>query len=202
MSTCSYTPDYNIIAGVDCARFGDDKSVIAVRDRNEIIKLLKYTKLDTMQLAYKVAEVADLYRACQIYIDVIGIGSGVVDRLFELNYPIIPINVGERSFFPQKFKNLRAELLVRLKNQLNPTNNDSLKLPNDMELRDELANIIYEFDESGRLKIEKKDKMKEKIGRSPDSMDAIMLTVLHNFNETVGGTMNIEPVEFNYSPNK
>ena len=53
---------------------------------------------------------------------------------------------------------------------------DGGSLPNDAELREELANVYYGFDPRGRMKLKSKDEIKEVLGRSPDTADALALT--------------------------
>lgn len=45
-----------------------------------------------------------------IYVDVIGIGAGVSDRLTELGLPVVPVNVAEMAAMKDRFVRLRAEL--------------------------------------------------------------------------------------------
>jgi hypothetical protein len=49
-------------------------------------------------------------------------------------------------------------------------------IPNDPELKSELASPTYSFDTGGRMMLEKKEKLKERGLRSPDLADALALT--------------------------
>ena len=49
-------------------------------------------------------------------------------------------------------------------------------LPNEEGLREELAIVQYKFSKTGRLMLTPKDEIKEKLGRSPDLADGLVLT--------------------------
>lgn len=49
-------------------------------------------------------------------------------------------------------------------------------LPDDGSLRADLATPTYSFDTRGRIVLESKDKIKERLGHSPDKGDALALT--------------------------
>ena len=90
--------------GVDVARFGDDKTVIAVRHGRRVDPLHKYTKQSTMETVGRVLEICrewitwwnaqhegilDQYgnpatARCRVRIDDTGVGGGVTDRLREI----------------------------------------------------------------------------------------------------------------------
>ena len=48
-----------------------------------------------------------------ILVDVIGVGSGVVDRLSELNLPVIGVNVGESPSSKKNYLNLFFLIVVK-----------------------------------------------------------------------------------------
>lgn len=170
--------DEPVEIGVDVARFGSDKTVIATRRGRKVLPLKVYAKQDTMETVGRViAEQRDA-KASTIKVDVIGIGSGVVDRLKEQRYPVIGINVAEAAMDTEKFANLRSELWWGLRERLDPNpkvNPDPIALPSDDELLADLSGIKYKIDSRGRIQVESKDDMKKRLGRSPDRGDAVVL---------------------------
>ena len=78
------TIDAPVELGVDVARFGDDSSVIAARRGPSIFKMKEMFKQDTMALTGEVVSWIRHLRPRAVKVDVIGVGSGVVDRLVEL----------------------------------------------------------------------------------------------------------------------
>ena len=53
-------------------------------------------------------------------------------------------------------------------------------LPNDTELIAQLSSRKYDLSSSGKIQLESKKKMKERIGESPDRADAIVLSCYRN----------------------
>ena len=164
--------------GVDVARFGSDKSALAKKKGNVITEVKKWRGLDLMQLVgaikaeYESEEPED--RPLNIYIDSIGLGSGVVDRLREMGLPAVGINVSESPAMKNAYINLRGELWGKMKNWLEQRN---CVLPKDDDLLADLTAPRYTFNSSGRLRVESKEEMKKRGLASPDLADACILTL-------------------------
>jgi hypothetical protein len=93
-------PSAKVVWGVDVARFGDDSSALAKRRGNvQLAPVVEWWGKDTMQTTGIVKAEWDKChvseRPVAINVDVIGIGSGVVDRLKELHLPVVGVNVAE-----------------------------------------------------------------------------------------------------------
>jgi phage terminase large subunit len=164
--------------GVDVARFGSDKTVIATRRGRKVLPLKIFSKLDTMETVGHVISEQREAKASTIKVDVIGMGAGVVDRLKEQDYPVIGINVAEAATDNEKFTNLRSELWWNLRERLDPNpkiNPEPIALPQDDELLADLSGIKYKIDSRGRIQVESKEDMKKRLGRSPDYGDAVVL---------------------------
>jgi len=163
--------------GVGVARFGDDKSALCIRRGNSVLSIETFSKKSTMEL---VGIIANRYRTTEekpvsIFVDVIGVGGGVVDRLAELNLPVVSVNVGNRSNEPDKYMRLRDELWDKFKQWIN---SDMVSIPPDRELIQQSAAIRFKFDSSGKMQIERKEDFKKRNPRlgSPDLADAVCLT--------------------------
>jgi hypothetical protein len=111
-----------------------------------------------------------------VYIDVIGLGSGVFDRLLEQGYKVRPCNVAESAKEKSKYLNLRSELYHRLRDWLQE---GQCKIPDDSDLIAQCSAVKYKFASDGRIALEKKSEMKKRIGTSPDTADALALTFAH-----------------------
>lgn len=180
-----------IVWGVDCARFGRDRSALAKRQSNRLLEPVRWwVKLDTMELAGRIKLEWDttplMMRPAEINIDVIGIGAGVVDRLRELDLPARGINVSESPSLSDKDKyaNLKAELWFRGRQWF--AARDSL-IPEAYgghrarleggDLVAELTTPKYRFRKgSQKIEVESKDDLKKRGMDSPDLADAFMLT--------------------------
>ena len=159
--------------GVDVARFGDDRSVIIIRQMEKVLRKEVFSSMDTMQITGQVLRIAkeEKIKAANINVDVIGIGAGVVDRLKEQGWSVNAVNVGEGPEDQEHYSNLRAELYAgKLKEWIKTAD-----FPNDDDFY-ELANIKYKFNSKGQLQIESKEDMKKRGLISPDVADALMLT--------------------------
>jgi hypothetical protein len=83
-----------VILGVDVARYGDDRSVIAVRQGLKVHELRFFEKIDTMTYANKIVAAMDEYSADYVMVDAVGVGAGVVDRLRQLGRRVLEVNAG------------------------------------------------------------------------------------------------------------
>ena len=163
------------VMAVDVARFGADSSCIAYRDGNRIERLEVIHQLDTMAVTGRVVNGAANYGAERIYVDDVGVGAGVVDRLKEQGLPVVGLNVGRPAGDRRLFANLRAEGYWELRRLLR---DGGLRLPNDLRLIGELSDLKYQYNSDGRILMESKEDMKARGGSSPDVADAVMLSVL------------------------
>ncbi len=159
------------ILGVDVARFGDDQSVIIKRQGLAVVGLKKFRSLGTMEIASLVAREIDEWKPDGVFIDEVGIGAGVVDRLIQLNYSVMGINGGSTPANTDKFMNKRIEMWYAVKEWL-----PNAALPDDSELRDDLISPEYGYNAKEKMQLEKKEDMKKRGLASPDCGDALALT--------------------------
>jgi hypothetical protein len=158
--------------GLDPARFGDDESALVKRSGLKVTEVSGIRKRDTMEVSGWVARQAKKEKPDQIMVDVIGIGSGVFDRLKEQGFPVISVNVAERASDSEEYAKVRDELWGKVRKALQ----EGLSLPDDEELAGQLSAPKYKFDSAGRIVIESKEDMKKRGVDSPDRGDALCLT--------------------------
>lgn len=165
------------IWGLDVARFGSDRTTLAKRRGSVVSEVETWQGLDLMQTTGRVKAQYDglipSERPTEILVDVIGLGSGVFDRLRELGMPVRAINVSEAPAFGNTYNNLRTELIFRVRGWLEQRGS---RLPNDAELIAEMTSIRYSYASNGKMKAESKDDMRRRGLRSPDKADAVFLT--------------------------
>jgi hypothetical protein len=163
--------------GCDVGR-GGDATVLARRFGNWIAPLERHQTPDTMEIPGLVMRASDA--ATVKIVDVIGVGAGVVDRLKEMGVPrVVPFNGAEKSTRLDctghfGFTNMRAQAAWTLREHLDPSNPDPVSLPPDPELLADLASARWYMRSNG-IAIEEKDKIASRLGRSPDSGDAVMM---------------------------
>lgn len=159
------------VMGVDIARFGDDRSVIFLRQGRAGLQPRVLRNLDTMQLAGQVAQAYDTHQPDALFLDMATFGAGVVDRLTQLGYPAIGVDFGGKPNSP-KYANRRAEMWFTMSEWVKAGG----ALPRMPELVTELVAPHYKFDRENKLLLEKKSEIKKRTGVSPDIADALALT--------------------------
>lgn len=166
-------PDHfaGLIMGVDVARFGTDTTVIRFR-RGRDARTIPPTKLknvDNMVVANECANLIDLYQPDAICVDA-GNGTGVIDRLREMGYKIVEVWFGSASK-EEEYSDLRTEMWANVREWL-----PGGCIDDDSDLKDDLVGPEYGFDKYERIKLESKEKMKDRGIASPDNGDALAVT--------------------------
>ena len=169
----------DVVLAVDVARFGSDRSVILRRRGDVVEEIRTFHRLDTMQLVGWVVSAINDSQPAMVYVDEIGVGAGVVDRLREQGYRVKGINVARRAQQDALFANLRAQGYWQLRERFA---SGTISIPVDNQLMGELAALRYSYDSQGRIILESKESMRQRGLPSPDKADALMLAYL----ETVG----------------
>lgn len=191
-----YIANNNRVLGVDVARFGSDATVVQPRWGMVIGLADNYFKEDTMQTAGRVWSRLQNQPTEIVNVDVIGLGAGVVDRLYELQAEqqaldnhqwsqITGVNVAlpaselPKALGQMEFANKRAEHYWKLRELFEAE--DLYIMPDEDGnppdgLLDELSSIQYIY-KGNKIYIEEKSEMKKRLdGKSPDHADALMLT--------------------------
>lgn len=158
------------ILGVDVARFGGDRSSIIRRWGNVVFTPKVFKSIDNMFLASKVAEEIIDFEPDAVFIDA-GRGEGVIDRLRQLKFSVIPVDFGGKADNP-RYKNKRTEMADRTREFLATDG----CIPYDQELVHDLAAPTYHFTASGQMELESKDHMRERGLPSPDVGDGLYCT--------------------------
>lgn len=164
-----------VVIGVDVARFGDDRTVIIVRDGDVISEIFARRGDDLMMTANNVFKLAspERYNAQRIFVDGAGVGGGVVDRLKQMGMiNVSDVNSGRRAMDEQSFVNLRAECWAKMCEWLKTTG----QIPDMHEFVDDLCAPTFEYDLRNRIKLEGKDSLRKRGLPSPDLADALALT--------------------------
>ena len=162
-----------VVLGIDPARFGDDRSVVFRRQGRQAFKPVVYRGIDNMELAARVANLIEEHDPDAVFCDA-GAGSGVIDRLRQLDYDVIEIPFGGKAMKPEQYINRRSEMWWLMKQWIE----EGGAIPNDVALKQELATPIYWYDNIGRRVLEGKDQIKKRLqgAGSPDLADALALT--------------------------
>ena len=129
--------------------------------------------MDVMEVASWIASEINRGKPKRVRIDEIGIGAGVVDRLKQLGHRNVEaVSVSRSASRPELHANLRAELFWHLREALE---RGEVSLPRDEALLAELSAIRFDYSPTGQIRLEKKEEVKKRVGRSPDLADAVTL---------------------------
>lgn len=169
-------------AGVDPARGGRDKTAIARRYDNYFDEVATWPGRETpdgptvaLIARNEIGEAEPLL----INIDVIGIGASAYDSLVTMYNSVVPINGAAGAQMRDrsgrlKMRNVRAAYYWQMREALDPEHGDDLALPPDNELLADLCAARYKNTAAG-ITIEEKEEIKARIGRSPDTGEAVLL---------------------------
>lgn len=167
--------------GVDVAAGGADRTVIASRYENWFGPLVVMPGLQTPDGPATAGLILQHLRdGALVAIDAGGgWGGSPIDFLKSNNIPVLGVNPASASSAKAigsklRFCNLRAELLWKLREALEPGSGMNIALPPDTELREELTAARWKPTPSGIL-IESKIDIRRRIGKSPDKADALCL---------------------------
>jgi hypothetical protein len=169
--------------GVDVAQGGSDKSVLAARHGGWYASLVRKPGYQTQDGSAVAAAIAAIRRdRCPVVVDVGGgWGGDTVARLRDNGIPVVGFNGASASFAKTKdrqlsFYNKRAEAWWRMREELDPGQDGGaiLALPPDASVKADLAAPRWELTPRG-IKIEDKDAIRKRLGRSPDDGDAIVM---------------------------
>ncbi|NIP66952.1 hypothetical protein GWM83_03025, partial [Candidatus Bathyarchaeota archaeon] len=175
-----------LIIGVDPSRGGDRFSVVRRHTRKAYgLQSWQGDAVDKLgkqvTICKKILDVAcpiARRKPDMMFIDAGG-GSDLVDRLHELGYEdrVRAIAFGATStvFYPEKYKNKRAEMWGEM-NIWMRDENLPVEIPDEDSLQADLCASPYERDSHDRIQLWKKEKIKSEYGYSPDEGDALALT--------------------------
>lgn len=168
--------------GVDVARFGDDLSSAALQIDGVLAEVEKVAKMDTTEVAEFVFRfVRDRFshlhnwKHIPINVDAGGVGAGVADQLrHNKNFQnVADIKFSQQAKEEDMYLNARSEMHWEVRQGLKDGRYKVAVHSEDIE--NQITSLRYEITSTDRIKIEPKDKVKQRLGRSPDESDAVCL---------------------------
>lgn len=177
--------------GVDVARSGTDRSVVAIWYGNVLTQLIiikdKTEKKTTDEQAMEVIKIMSDHSilAENVAVDAVGVGVGVIDHMKSKGInvkeftsgavPIVEYNP-DGSPKPKKYDNLRSQVIWTFSQGLEKEQykiSDGCALRNDL-ISEAMAHLHEVTDKV--MSVESKDKVKERTGSlSPDIFDAVVM---------------------------
>lgn len=178
--------------GVDPSRGGQDEFAMARRYENWVDTLILHAAKeapDGHTGAMLVARAVFMDRTVPVQIDVCGeAGPSVYDHAGRkpgggeeagFGLKAVGLNGARKSTRKDKsgslkFFNKRTEWHWRMREALDPTSGLEIALPPDSQLRSDLCAPRWELTLTGQIKVELKEEIKKRIGRSPDRGEAVL----------------------------
>jgi hypothetical protein len=162
------------VLAADVARYGDDQTVIALRQGRKAQILFKGRGLSTAETAEKLIEFMRLESPKGVVVDADGIGAGVVDHLHYRGYgrSVFEFHGGEKAMNASMYSNRRAEVWGKMRDMLAA----GMQIPDDPEMEADLVGVQYGFARDQVIQLERKDDMKRRGLSSPDLADALAMT--------------------------
>lgn len=171
--------------GVDVARGGADKTIIARRHKHwydvPIDKPGKETPDGPTVAGLVIAHRRD---DAPVNVDVIGIGASPYDYLHDMKVAVYGINVSEAATQTDisgrlQFFNLRSQLVWQFREALDPSSNSAVALPPHPGLKADLCAFTWR-PRDRRIYVRSREEIIDKIGRSPDYASAYFLARLEH----------------------
>lgn len=169
------------VAGLDVARFGDDRTAFVIRQAHKIVHIDAWKGLDTVKTCGRVQEAYRMKMFDVVCVDAIGLGAGVADILKASKIPTVAVNVAESASSDEKYQRQRDELWFKVRAWFEERicGFDIACEPRMVAaLIADISDIHYDYSPSGRRIVESKDDMKKRshLGQSPDIGDALCMT--------------------------
>lgn len=171
-----------LLVGIDPAGSGKDFTSICFRQGATAPEHQRIKEPNSMAVVALIASVLEgrgLYNKYGVpdmaYID-IGYNPGIYDRLVELGHKnITPVNFGGQPDNKDRYVNKRAEMYAKLNDWLQDPH-DQASIPDSDLLQGDLCAPGRKPQSNGKLLLESKTNLKQRIGRSPDDGDSLALT--------------------------
>lgn len=160
--------------GIDCAGSGGDYNVFVVSDDTSVLEIVREQVADTYKMYNIAADLIHKYDIRRVNIDTTGgFGNGIMDMLKHNKTGLLVngVNFGQKSN-NDIYLNARAEMYFNLAEKIR----NGFYIEDD-KVKEELQYTTYQINGSGKTLLVPKTTIKEVIGRSPDTADALALSL-------------------------
>jgi hypothetical protein len=162
------------ILSCDVARFGDDRTVIGVRQGRQFRILAKLRGVDTVGTTNRVIDFIEKEEPDAVVVDGDGLGAGVVDQLNNRGYgrKLHEFHGGGHPEDFHKYFNKRAEVWGLMGEWLKA----GAEIPDEPEIETDLTGPQYGYSNKSQIQLERKEDMKARGMASPDLGDTLAMT--------------------------
>lgn len=170
------TDDRSILT-IDVGDLGNDKTVIGLWKGWNCVRIIKLEKQETTQVVQKINEIRYEYRVPinQIIIDSVGVGAGVASML----KGCVRYMGSQSPLNKEGYKNIKAQLMYKFAEKVN-----KLEVNFNFGYDDTLIQeaVLFKKTFSGEVAgITGKDEVKQRLGRSPDTIDSLYLRAYFDY---------------------
>ena len=161
--------------GVDIARYGQDRTALAIKHGTVLERLISWRGSSLTDTANTILGYAQQYEPTIINVDDTGVGGGVTDILRDKQQPVRGINYASKAKEQAKYPNIASELWFDYAQHLTATaiNPQLDHLP---ELLQELSTRTWRINSKSQRQVESKaDYKANELTGSPDLADAVLL---------------------------
>lgn len=184
---------YQKILSVDPARFGDDWSVITLRQGLKVHWQQALSGFDGPELCGRIVEIVrqESGISCIAY-DANGNGADLDSALRRAPGlpPLIPVMWGVPAKDDKKYFNQRSECWGTMRDWLKDG-----EIPDDDILANELCSLDYGYDALFRIQLQSKKDAKKNGGKSPDRADSLALSFIPDLIDRKIVTAKAKPVQ-------
>lgn len=162
------------VLSVDVARFGDDQTVVGIRQGRRFQILGKYRGKDTVWVANEVIRHITEQKPDATVVDADGLGAGVVDQINYRGFSsrLFEFHGGASANDATAYYNRRAEVWGSMRDWLMA----GAEIPDDPEIETDLTAPEYGFSNKQQIQLEKKEDMKKRGLASPDIGDCLAMS--------------------------
>jgi len=182
---------YPKIMAIDPARFGDDFSVITLRQGLKVHYQVALSGFDGPELCGRVVELVRQEKgiSCIAY-DANGNGADLDSALRRApDLPeLVPVMWGVPAKDDKHYFNQRSEAWGKMKDWLKAG-----EIPDDEALVDELCSLDYGYDALFRIQLQSKKDMKKNGGKSPDKADSLAISFVPELIERKHVSAKVRP---------
>ena len=163
----------------DIADLGNDSTVLAIWKGWSLIRLVTLKKKETTEVVAEIKRLMLEYRTpiSNIIIDSVGVGAGVASLL----KGCVRYSGGERALNNEKFRNIKTQLMYKFADKINLG-----QVNFAMEYNDNLVQecLLYKKEFHNEVAcITSKEEVKQRLGKSPDIIDALYLRAYFEINK-------------------
>lgn len=176
-ATHTTTPTGGITFGIDVARYGIDRTALAINHGGRLEKLDCWQHASITETADRITTLAAVLNPARINVDDTGVGGGLTDILASHGLPVSGVNYAARAKRPDLYPNTASELWFEFAQRLaDGTITINPELEHRAELFTELTTREWKINARNQRVVQPKADFKAENGtRSPDLADAVLL---------------------------